>query len=488
MLSPSLLTSMDHWKMLCRFPPTTTASHLIESLSKKNGSSKEPFAITMAGKPIYLLTNPKDIAETYRHEDTLSMDMVVKDLYSRTGISMDKVNRLFIANPESPHNKGLPRPLHYIDISMEYFRWELSPGESLDRFVNEAAIPAILKAFDFDRTPAHSAVLHNDSDDSLVVSLEHLCIEALISGVVDIYYGPALWKINPDFVHSFMMWERVNWKYIFQLPGFLSKDMLEAKRDLVDTFVTYFEMDRTERDCGNLFVNSVEDTLREAGMGNEEIGRIFFLHSWAILGNMYKTAFWIIAHLVYNPSLLEAIRIEVTPAITKGEVDHQYLSKDCILLDSLYADVLRATMSSPMVRDITETTTIGGKKLRKGNRIMVSYRQLHLNTDVWGPTPELVQPDRFLRDKSLKTNNSYRPWGGGSTLCPGRFFAKKTIFTFISVLLVRYSAIHIKEETVGDNKGGRKPAFPRADFSKPIPGIVSPMMGDDISLILRESD
>ena len=78
-----------------------------------------------------------------------------------------------------------------------------------------------------------------------------------------------------------MEWERLNWKYIFQLPSFLSKDMLDAKNELVNTFVTYFEIDRTERNCSNFLVDSVEEALREAGMGNEETGRIVFLYSWA---------------------------------------------------------------------------------------------------------------------------------------------------------------------------------------------------------------
>lgn len=181
----------------------------------------------------------------YRHEDTLSMDPVVKDLCSHTGISMAEVERLFIASAESAHNKGLPHPLHYVDISVEYFGRQLSPGESLDRFVNEAALPAIMKAFNFDRTPTHPPILHNDGG-SFAVSLEHLCIDALISGVIDTYYGPSIWQVNPHFVHSFMKWERLNWKYIFQLPSFLSNDMLDAKNELVDTFVTYFELDSTE--------------------------------------------------------------------------------------------------------------------------------------------------------------------------------------------------------------------------------------------------
>lgn len=77
------------------------------------------------------------------------------------------------------------------------------------------------------------------------------------------------------------------------------------------------------------------------------------------------------SHLIYDQSLLEAIRSEVLPTVIRGEINHEHLSKNCPLLGSPYADVLRAILGSPMVRDILETTTTAGKTLRKGDRILV---------------------------------------------------------------------------------------------------------------------
>ena len=44
------------------------------------------------------------------------------------------------------------------------------------------------------------------------------------------------------------------------------------------------------------------------------------------LGNIYKVAFWTLAHLVYDPGLFKAIRAEIAPAIKNGNVDELYLS------------------------------------------------------------------------------------------------------------------------------------------------------------------
>jgi hypothetical protein len=84
-----------------------------------------------------------------------------------------------------------------------------------------------------------------------------------------------------------------------------------------------------------------------------------------------------------------------------------------------------------------------------------------------------LQSNRFLDDKALKSNLAYRPWGGGKTLCPGRFFARKAIFAFVACLLGHYE-IHVD---------GAKP-FPRADLTKPTPGSAAVADGDDILLHL----
>ena len=43
------------------------------------------------------------------------------------------------------------------------------------------------------------------------------------------------------------------------------------------------------------------------------------------------------------------------------------------------------------------------------NDTQILYRQLHLDTTTWGPTPETLQPERFLQDSTLRSNIAYQP-------------------------------------------------------------------------------
>ncbi|KAJ5934518.1 cytochrome P450 [Penicillium verhagenii] len=359
----------------------------------------------------------------------------------------------------------------------------------LDGFLSQNTLPLVCRAFDFERDILHPALL-GEKDGAKIVSLEELCIDALITNVLEVFYGPAIWKIKPDFVHWFMLWERVNWKFLFQLPGVLSRDMLKAKGEMTDMFEKYFSLPRCERPGAAPWTIALEDNMRESNLTTDELARVLTLHTWAIVGNMYKSAFWLIAHLVYNPTDLEIIRAEILPAIQGDEIDHNYLIKNCPLLDSLLSEVLRTTTSSPILRDVMEDICIGGTTLRKGDKMLASYRQLHLNPESWGPNPEEIQADRFSQNKQLKSSLSFRPFGGGSTLCPGRFYARGAIYPVVALLLSRYDiGVENRDQDLGlgatdSGKGPTKASFPRADYSKPIPGVVSPAEGEDIRMVL----
>ncbi|KAL2802828.1 hypothetical protein BJX63DRAFT_437511 [Aspergillus granulosus] len=181
-------------------------------------------------------------------------------------------------------------------------------------------------------------------------------LDALVRGVLTSYYGGAIFSIQPDFVDQYLVWEKSNWKFLFGLPGFLSRDMLAAKNALIDTLVQYFRLSVENRGNKNFWVESVEHCLREAGLSHEEVGRVFMLHAWAILGNMFKMAFWLVAYLVQDAALLEAVTNEIQPAVKPGNnkvymaVNHKYLTEDCPILDSIYSEVLRLSVASPLVR------------------------------------------------------------------------------------------------------------------------------------------
>ena len=76
---------------------------------------------------------------------------------------------------------------------------------------------------------------------------------------------------------------------------------------------------------------------------------------------------------------------------------------------------------------------IGGKLLKPGYRVMSPFRQLHFNEEIFGREVESCDPDRFLLKGSLACDASFRSFGGGSTLCPGRFIARQEVFVFVAL-------------------------------------------------------
>jgi hypothetical protein len=92
----------------------------------------------------------------------------------------------------------------------------------------------------------------------------------------------------------------------------------------------------------------------------------------SILGNVYKVAFWTLAHIVYDASLLERIRIELESAVKDDtQVDEPHLAQHCPLLESLIGEVSRLTVASSLGRDVVTPTLVRDKILQPGNKLLV---------------------------------------------------------------------------------------------------------------------
>ncbi len=125
--------------------------------------------------------------------------------------------------------------------------------------------------------------------------------------------------------------------------------------------------------------------------------------------------------------------------------------------------MLRLSAFAASVRFITADTVIGDKILRKGNRLIIPYRQLHMETSIYGESVDQFRHDRFLKESRLAQSKNFRPFGGGVTMCPGRHIAKRAVFLFTAMVLHRFDI-----EVVGDRR------VLEADLTKPVPGLMSP--------------
>ena len=197
---------------------------------------------------------------------------------------------------------------------------------------------------------------------------------------------------------------------------------------------------------------------------------------FSLNANTYKWAFWTIAHLLYDSDLMKSIRLEILATMSNGKLNTKALLDECPRFNSLLDEILRLYSNSSSVRFILEDTIIGGKTFRKGNRIMMPYRQLHENDQVYGDDVSKFVPDRFIKDKTLRRSPCFRPFGGGSTWCPGRFVARKEVIAFVASILYQFEISLVK------TPDGLNQVFPRVESAKPSFGMMGVVSGDDLKV------
>ena len=190
------------------------------------------------------------------------------------------------------------------------------------------------------------------------------------------------------------------------------------------------------------------------------------------------------AYILYDQRLLSTLRDEISPAISENSLGLEYrLEQGCPRLRAVYHEVLRLTASSSTVRGIQCATEIGDKVLGAGANILIPYRQLHLNPEIFGSNADQFDPERFLRNGNLSKNPSFRPFGGGRTYCPGRYLAEREILTFVALALHRFDIRITASKSYDDEKARNVlPKFPRIDNKKFCLGIMEPIKGDDLIL------
>lgn len=175
-----------------------------------------------------------------------------------------------------------------------------------------------------------------------------------------------------------------------------------------------------------------------------------------------------------NQAYLAAFREETGPAFDGDElVDLNYIQDPakCPQVDAIWHETLRVAGWSASVRLVKRDVVIGGKVLRRGNRVMVPHRLAHFDERVFGDDVDIWQPRRWLdteAGRKLPSSPSWRPFGAGRTICSGRFLAKFFVTAFVATLLRRF-----------DIKMVGNPPMPEPDVGRPVVGIIGVKEGPD---------
>lgn len=182
----------------------------------------------------------------------------------------------------------------------------------------------------------------------------------------------------------------------------------------------------------------------------------------ALLVNATPTFFWMLLHIYSRPDVLTDLRTEIsgvtneatesTPTgvkVTRSIVVSR-LKEHCPLLLSTYQETMRVQTHNSSSRWVLEDTVIAEQYLLKaGNIVQMPGYPVHIMPSIYGVDAKTFKADRFIKmdkgkEKSRQHPASFRSFGGGATLCPGRHFATAELCAATAMFIMQFDMEPVK--------------------------------------------
>ncbi|KAK6197110.1 hypothetical protein LQW54_010905 [Pestalotiopsis sp. IQ-011] len=456
---------------------------LTNTITRRHFAStgNEPFALTTFNHTFYAVTDARQSAEVYKNTDALSFEEFVQILMRTNGNDDETIKTIY--TPLSSNKPGFPNPegLSLGVLAQRMHVYQLHPGNNMV-ILQQKAQTWINRQIHLDIFSRDCGYAASRSPTEIQLPLYEWTSDYFVRLGQYVYFGDVLDQVDPKYADSYIVFDEVIWKMLYQYPGFLCRDMTAPRDHMMASLKAYFDIPREKRrDQAAWIINTIEDEMRAIGVDNENLAIVVFHLYFAINTNARKTSFWMLTHLMRNPSYLEAFRAETAPAFRGDElVDVTYIqdAAKCPTVDAIWHETLRLAGWAASVRLVTRDVVIGGKLMRKGNRVMVPHRLLHFDEDVFGGDITDWRPQRWLdteAGRKLPSSPSWRPFGGGKTKCSGRFLAKYFVTAFVATLLRRF-----------DIKPVGNPSMPQPDVGRPVLGIISVKEGQDYHVTITK--
>ncbi|GJC87677.1 cholesterol 7-alpha-monooxygenase [Colletotrichum liriopes] len=285
------------------------------------------------------------------------------------------------------------------------------------------------------------------------------------------------------------------------MPRFMCRDgwaardrTLEATKDWLAAATAADPADKDldwDENFGHRLVRERNAALVDYGISFEGRAAMHMGLIWAINANAVPMTAYMLIEMVRDPQLLQRVRAEVKPAMgvdtktTMFNIDISELSA-LPLLNSVYNECLRLRSSIPISRRLRQDVEIDGYLLKKGNFILAPSWVSHVDEAVWTfpdhPAREFWA-ERFLQPQMRKVKlGDYCPYGGGSVICPGRFFAKHEILAAVAMIVTTFDMEFVRWSFLDGSPSERGPSMEKAECR----GVVS--LDRDVLVRMQKRD
>ncbi|KAK6529519.1 hypothetical protein TWF281_008690 [Arthrobotrys megalospora] len=439
---------------------------------KADGRLGRPRTLLAFGQKIYLITNPSSILLMWRKGKTVVFEpmlaYVMKNLFDGT----DSCIKVLSVGQPGVDQTGLEGQIEWAKIMHKWYIQELNPGTlGLESMTNV-----------FIRETNMELEKHTGKE------FQQVDLFAWIKKIMFVSSGRALYgyklRFDDELACNFWKWDSGFLELNKLYPDFMIPGVRAARSKVLDEFTRWYL--EVKDSAGKID----DDVIWEETFGARLIRNRFKLNAqvlaaddhkahasihlslfWGLEANAIPATSWMIAYILFTPGVYEKLKTELAPCL-RAPVEGTSLPTfdvDMLIklpyLNATWQEALRLGVSSLSPRIVLEDTEIDGYMYKKGGMIQGLSPLVQLEEEYWGKDAHEYKPERWLpypgEDPAVSTKrirefqSKLRPFGGGTTVCPGRHFAAQEIQAMVAVLVMAFE---------WDTAGGKVPEINRDFF------------------------
>ncbi|KAK4140935.1 putative cytochrome P450 E-class, group IV [Dichotomopilus funicola] len=439
------------------------------------------FQFRLGPEKIYMLTTARNIQALFRTSPAISPDKFLCLVYEHVAgfpekdmnrIKADKTGRMRTpagATKEGDDGSGLDRYFYPMHVIVHEHLVQAHKTDALALRFQSLFEDRLAKRFPLTTDTGESewitALVYND-----------LLLSDTTSAATGTLAGTRILQTEPDLPN--LLWEMDEGaaKLVWGLPKWMNRSIWRKRDALLAACRRHVEREwegfdwegeESKKDWEEVWGASVtRESLRWLKREGWEVGSLAgtlaVMYIFGSNANTTPVVGWCLIEILRSPTLFQTVRSEVAKAIVTDPVtstrhiDIQKLLASP-LLQSIYVEAMRLHVSMNITREVMEPIQVGGHELEKGSLIQAPTEVSHLDEGIWGA--EGHPAGEFWAERHVKyvervgedgrtekvpqfsmtgRASDWYPYGGGPSMCPGRFFAKQEIILTFSILVSRF--------------------------------------------------
>ncbi|KAI9755372.1 MAG: Serine/threonine-protein phosphatase pp1 [Chaenotheca gracillima] len=413
-------------------------SQMFYYVKLRNKNPLPIYTLSMGGAKVYIVSSPEIIAAIQRHPKTLSFATVAASFSARICSTSQAGQDILNRNVNGEEGEWGLSPEIYKNIHAA-----LAPGPGING-MTRVMIQYVAESL--------GKLEGKTTRINLMQWLRHEITMATTNAV----YGPKNPFVDPEIENGFWDFESsMGMLLVNVMPRLTARKGFAGRAKVMNAFRDYFA--EKGHEGGSQLIKNRYMTNSTNGLSLEDTAGFEVGGAIAILVNTTPAAFWMIFFAFSQPELLADLRREAAEVVVtnvdengapRRSIDVEKIRSNCPLMVSMFQENLRVRATGASVRTVTEDTVINNQYLlKKGGLIQMPSQLPHSDPSLWGPSVTDFDPRRFLKGADAKPTTttdkkrhpqSFRAFGGGSSLCPGRQFATTEILAILTMFILRY--------------------------------------------------